>query len=166
MRSARHLPIAAAVLMVGSTIACQAPGSVDGVFGGAEFSLRCERPLATSDASGRDKVVVLSQADPETLRTVNLRLRGVADLTLGKAQAIGTDEEGLPSVQVVVGDLVVDTRADGVEVLSPADPTRASSVTGTLTLQSRTADSVAGSFRADLDDGGYVEGFFDAAMTQ
>lgn len=160
------LPITVAAFLGAGAIGCQAPGSVSGVFGGHEFSLRCESPLATSDASGRDSVVVLSEATRETLSTVNVRLRGVADLPIGEPASIGADDEGLPSVQVVVGDLVVETRADGVEILSAADPRRAASVGGTLTLESRDADGVAGSFSAELDDGGFVEGFFAASNTR
>lgn len=166
MKLLRRLQITAAVLLVGASAACQAPGSVSGVFSGEDFALRCESPLATSDASGRDSVVVLSETSTETLSTVNIRLRNVGELPIGLTTEIGADDEGLPSIQVVVGALIVDTRSDGVEVLSAADPVRASSVAGSLTLESRTDVGVAGSFRANLDDGGFVEGFFDATNTQ
>ena len=166
MKLSAASPITAAFLMVGFSVACQAPAAVDGVFSGEDFSLRCDSPLATGDDSGRDRVVVLSETTSETLSTVNVRLRNVAQLPLETEVDLGSDDDGLPSVQVVVGALIVETRADGVEVLSPADPVRAGSVTGALTLQSNTAEGVAGSFRADLDDGGYVEGFFDATMTR
>ncbi|MCC7072685.1 MAG: hypothetical protein IT383_15255 [Deltaproteobacteria bacterium] len=160
------LPITIAAFLTAGSIACQAPASVDGVFAGQDFSLRCESPLAASDASGRDSVVVLSEATSETLSTVNVRLRRAAELPIGKPVSVGTDEEGHSTVQVVVGALVVETRADGVEILSAADPTRASSVAGTLTIESRDDDGVAGSFAAELDDGGFVEGFFAAANTR
>ncbi|MCC7109981.1 MAG: hypothetical protein IT382_11875 [Deltaproteobacteria bacterium] len=166
MKLLPRIQIAAAVLMAGASVACQAPGAVDGVFGGEDFALRCESPLATSDASGRDSVVVLSESTPETLSTVNVRLRGVAELPLGQAVSLGLDDEALATIQVVVGALVVETRADGGEILSAADPTRAASVGGTLTLESRSAEGVAGSFHATLDDGGFVEGFFDASATR
>lgn len=166
MNARRLQPITVAALLAAGTVGCQAPGSVSGVFGGEEFSLRCESPLAASDASGRDSVVVLSEATSETLSTVNVRLRGAAGLPIGEPVAVGTDDEGLPTVQVVVGDLVVETRSDGVEILSAADPQRATSVGGTLTVESRDQDGVAGSFSAELDDGGFVEGFFAAAATR
>jgi len=159
-------PITVAALLAAGAIGCQAPGSVSGVFGGEEFSLHCESPLAAADASGRDSVVVLSEATNETLSTVNVRLRGVGELPLGEPVAVGSDDDGAPSVQVVVGELVVETRADGVEILSAADPQRAASVGGTLTLESRDATGVAGSFSAELDDGGFVEGFFAAEATR
>lgn len=160
------LPITVAAFLGAGAIGCQAPASVNGVFGGQDFSLTCESPLAASDASGRDSVVVLSEATSETLSTVNVRLRGIADLPIGAPSPIGADDEGLPSVQVVVGELVVETRADGAEILSAADPRRAASLAGTLTLETRDADGVAGSFSAELDDGGFVEGFFAAAATR
>lgn len=166
MKLLPRIQIAAAAVLAAASVACQAPGAVDGVFGGEDFALRCESPLSTSDASGRDSVVVLSEATTETLSTVNVRLRNVNELPLGEAVAVGSDDEGLPSIQVVVGALVVETRADGVEILSAADPVRASSVAGELTLESRSDEGVAGSFRANLDDGGFVEGFFDASATR
>lgn len=166
MTSRGALPITVAAFLAAGSIACQAPASVDGVFGGEDFSLRCESPLAASDASGRDSVVVLSEATSETLSTVNVRLRHIADMPLGKPVSVGTEEEGHSTVQVVVGALVVEERADGVEILSAADPRRAASLTGTLTLETRDADGVAGSFSAELDDGGFVEGFFAATTTR
>ncbi len=159
------LPITFAAFLAAGSIACQAPASVDGVFAGEDFSLRCESPLAASDASGRDSVVVLSEAAHETLSTVNVRLRGVAELPLGEAVAVGAVDEGVSTVQVVVGTLVVEKRADGVEILSAADPRRASSVAGTVMLETRDADGVAGTFSAELDDGGFVEGFFAATAS-
>ena len=166
MNARGSLPITVAAFLAVGSIACQAPASVNGVFGGQDFSLRCESPLAASDASGRDSVVVLSEASSETLSTVNVRLRGVNDLALETPIQVGADDAGQPSIQVVVGALVVETRADGVEILSAADPRRAYSVDGTLTLQTRDADGVAGSFSAELDDGGFVEGFFAATNTR
>ncbi len=166
MNARGSLPITVAAFLAVGSVACQAPASVSGVFGGEDFALRCESPLAASDASGRDSVVVLSEATSETLSTVNVRLHGVHELALDVPVAVGTDDEGKPSIQVVVGALVVETRADGVEILSAADPRRASSVDGTLTLQSRDEDGVAGTFSAELDDGGFVEGFFAATTTR
>lgn len=166
MKSPHNLMIAAAAVLAAGSIGCQAPGAVSGVFGGEEFALRCETPLATSDASGRDSVVVLSEATTETLSTVNIRLYGVNELALDTPVHVGAADQGLPSIQVVVGALVVEQRADGVEVLSAADPVRAASVDGTLTLESRDDVGVAGTFRAELDDGGFVEGFFDASTAR
>lgn len=151
--------------------ACAAPASVEGVFSGDGFRLDCETPLAKPTASGRDMLVVLAETDGETLRTVSVRLPRTADLPLGEPLAVGSGDgdDPRPSVDVVVGDLVVDTRSDGVQILSSENAVRAASAGGSLTLDERTGASadapaeLAGSFRVDLDDGGYLEGTFVAA---
>lgn len=147
--------------------ACAAPASVEGVFSGDGFRLECEVPLAKSTEPGRDTVVVLSDHDAETLRTVSIHLPDRASLPLGKAVAVGPRAVGAvqPAVEVVVGDLVVDTRADGVEILSSENAVRASSVGGTLILDEASSD-LAGRFLVDLDDGGYLEGAFVATVAE
>lgn len=150
--------------------ACAAPASVEGVFSGDGFRLDCETPLAKPTASGRDMLVVLAETDGETLRTVSVRLPRTAELSHGEPLAVGNGgDDARPSVDVVVGDLVVDTRSDGVQILSSENAVRAASAGGTLTLDERTGASadapaeLAGSFHVDLDDGGYLEGTFVAA---
>lgn len=142
--------------------ACAAPASVEGVFAGDGFRLDCETPLAKQNASKRDIVVVLSDHDDVTLRTVNVELPNVGALPLGQPLEVGTGAGDQPSVDVIVGDLVVETRSDGVEVLSSVNPVRAVSVGGSVTIESRADGVITGSFRVDLDDGGFLEGGFAA----
>jgi hypothetical protein len=158
----RLLVIAAALGMA----ACAAPASVEGVFSGDGFELHCDSPLSKVNESGRDRVVVMSDHDTETLRAVNVNLKHVAELPLGQLIEVGTGarDDERPVVDVVVGKLVIDTRDDGVEILSSEDPTQATSVAGSLTIDERDDDVIAGSFHVDLDDGGYLEGSFVAPV--
>ena len=157
-----------AVAVVVASVGCAVPASVDGVLKGQGFTLRSNSPLSKPDASGRDTVVVLSEMESETLRTVNLHITNTADIALGAAVEIGTGafEDKRPSVLVTEGDLVTETREDGVNVISSENDVRAESVSGTLTITERTADEISGSFHADLDDGGYVDGVFTAFPEQ
>jgi hypothetical protein len=154
--------LALPIILASLSAACAAPGSVEGVFSDAEFRLECEKPLSKATASGRDKIVVLAEFDTETLRTVSIGLPHFAELPVGEELAVGSGapDDQRPSVDVVVGALHVDTRSDGVEVLSPSDPVRAASLAGSLTLDEKDDELVAGSFQVDLDDGGFLEGTF------
>lgn len=156
---------AVAVMVAIGLAGCAAPATVEGVFSGDSFRLESSTPLTKPTASGRDMIVVLSQVDSETLRTVSLTIPKFADVPLGEPLDVGTGAYGddRPSLEVAVGDLLVETRDDGVEIISATDAVVAGTTGGTLTLDDRGADgSLAGSFTVDLDDGGYVEGTFVA----
>jgi hypothetical protein len=146
-------------------MACAAPASVEGVFSGQKFRLDSDAPLSMPTASGRDMVVVLSQFDTETLRTVSVKIPAYASLPLGEALAVGTGAYGdeRPSIDVAVGVLLVETRPDGAEILSATDAEVATTVAGTFTLVDVSDAAIAGAFRVDLDDGGYLEGSFVAS---
>lgn len=145
-----------ALLVLIGSVGCAAPASVDGVFHNSSFQVHAADPLMKATASGRDKLVVLSEHDSETLRAVNLTLVGVDDLALDTPAPIGD------GVEAIEGHVVIDTRADGVEVVSSENDTRAQSTGGTVTLTERTADALSGTFQVDLDDGGYLDGVFTA----
>lgn len=157
---------AVAVLAVAS--ACGAPATVEGVFASDTFRLESERPLAKPTGSGRDMVVVLSQVDGETLRTVTLHIPNIAERTLGEPIAVSEGGYGddRVSLEAAVGDLLVETRSDGAQIISSTNNVFAASTSGTFTLDARDADgTIAGSFSIDLDDGGFLEGSFVAARS-
>lgn len=110
-------------------------------------------------------VVLLSQIDAETLRTVSVQLPGYASLPPGTALAVGTGGYGddRPSIEVAVGALLVQTRPDGAEIISSTDAVVAVTVGGTFTLDDVSDSAIAGAFRVDLDDGGYLGGSFVAS---
>lgn len=164
VKTLRPSLVIAAVVLSG----CSAPGAVEGVFSDASFHLLCAQPLAKPVASERDMLVVLSEHDSETLRTVNVRLPGAATWVVGEPVRVGrgAPDTDSPTVEVTVGDLLVDVRGDGVEILSSTNTVRASSVGGTLVLEERSADGVSGTFDVQLDDDGYLEGHFAAVMTR
>lgn len=153
--------VALAALAVAS--ACSAPATVEGVFASDAFRLESQDPLTKPTASGRDMVVVLSQADSETLRTVTMLLPQIAGLPLGETLDVGTGDFGddRPSLEVAQGDLLVETRSDGVDIISSTNNVFANATGGSFTLDDRSADgTLAGSFSVDLDDGGFLEGSF------
>ena len=164
----RKVALLATLIGVSASLAvgCAAPGSVEGVVRHDGFTLRADHPLTKPIASGRDRIVVLAEQDSETLRTLQLTLPDAATLPLGKAVSIGRAPEfgsgQQPSLQVSVGAVEIETRSDGVEVISATDATTSSSVRGSITLTELDDAGIAGSFHADLDDGGYVDGEFVA----
>ncbi len=163
MQATKGLVALAALVMV--SVACSAPATVEGVFASDTFRLESQSPLTTPTASGRDMVVVLSQADSETLSTVTIVLPKIAELPLGEPLDVGTGEFGdfRPSLEVAQGDLLVETRSDGVELVSSTNNVFANATGGTFTLDDRSVDgTLAGSFSVDLDDGGFLEGSFVA----
>lgn len=169
MNGATHIMQAtkgfAALALLGLVSACGAPATVEGVFANDTFRLESESPLTKPTASGRDMVVVLSQVDSETLRTVTLVLPQIKELPLGEVLDAGTGAYGddRPSLEVAQGDLLVETRPDGVDIISSTNNVFAHATAGTFTLDERNVDgSLAGSFSIDLDDGGFLEGSFVA----
>lgn len=166
--AAQTMKATVVVALLAVVVACGAPATVEGVFASDTFRLESERPLAKPTASGRDMVVVLSQVEAETLRTVTILIPHINDRALGEPQEVGSGEleDARVSLEAAVGDLVVETRADGAQIISSTNNTYAASIGGTFTVDARDADgTVAGSFSIDLDDGGFLEGSFVAARS-
>ena len=167
----RALPLLT-LLTLATTVAlagCAVPGSVDGIFHSDPFTLRATSPLTKPTASGRDRLVVLAENDSETLSTVSLHLVGFDEMPVNEAVDVGTGAfaDHRSSIEVVVGEgAVVDTRADGVELLSSKDPVRSASTGGRITITEKTAQQTSGEFHVKLDDGGYLDGVFTAFPEQ
>jgi hypothetical protein len=155
-----------ATTMVGASIGCSAPASVNGVVRGDGFTLTCDNPLTKPVAAGRDRVVVLAEQDAETLRTVQLTFPSANSLPLNAPIVVGPDGGTQPSLDVMVGKLDVETRSDGVQIISSDNPTTSTSTRGTVTLTELDDAGAAGHFRVNLDDGGYVEGDFTATPAE
>lgn len=160
LRLVRSLLAAALAVAAG---ACAAPATVEGVFGGEDFRLDSDAPLSKPTGSGRDMVIVLSQIDSETLSTVSLTLPLFTSLPIGEAVDVAAYGGQQPSLKATVGDLLVEARPDGAEIISSTNARVASAVGGTFTLDDATDTEIAGSFSIDLDDGGFLEGSFVAA---
>jgi hypothetical protein len=162
----KSLAILGSVLTVLAT-GCAAPGWADGIFGETDFELRSQDPLAQAGGSERDMLVVMAEIDGETLRTVSIGLNRFQTLPHGEPVDAGDGSPGdaRPFVDVTVGELVREDRGDGVEIISSDNATRAASTGGSVTLDELGAQ-VAGSFRVDLDDGGYLEGSFLAERVE
>ena len=109
-------------------------------------------------------VIVLAQSDDETLSTIGIVVPAFASLAPGAPVTVGAGANGdpRPSLKVAVGALLVETRADGAELISSTDAIGAATVGGTFTLEGVSETEIAGSFTVALDDGGYLEGAFVA----
>jgi hypothetical protein len=163
--STKRLPLIAFALVASVfAVGCGAPGTVEGIFDQADFSLRTNDPLARASGSDGDVVVVLAEQDGETLRTVTVSLPRAEHMPRQKAVEVGP-EATQPSIEVTVGRLTREDRGDGVEVISSEDATRAQSTGGTVTIEDLAPD-VAGTFSIELDDGGHLDGVFTARMTE
>jgi hypothetical protein len=153
--------VALAALGLGS--GCALP-NIEGIFGGEDFALFDDTPEARGQTNDRLVLVFLEHNDVE-LRTVTVELRNVEALPRGVPLEVGAGDfaDLRPVVDVVQGTLVETIRDDGVRILSTTDDARrARSVSGTLTLDDTA--TVGGSFRADLDDGGWLQGLFGSAL--
>lgn len=153
--------IAACAVVALAAVGCAVPAEVEGIVRGEQFQVRDPRPASKATSAGRDAYLVLSENDGATLRTVTVRLPDIATMPVGEDVSVGPREndQGLPHVEVSEGALVKETRGDGALILSAADPQFATSTGGTLRLDEKGED-LAGSFRVDLDEGGWLDGVF------
>lgn len=153
-----------AVLVSGST-GCALP-VIEGVFDRRDFAIFDDTPEARGQATDEVLLVFLElegEGDSERLRTVSVDLRAISTLPVGEAIDVGEGgfDDDRPNVEVVEGSVVREQVASGTLISTGDDAKRAMSVEGTVTLEQNDADgSVAGTFRVDLDDGGYLEGRF------
>lgn len=164
MTSSLHT-LCLAFAVTGWSMGC-AP-AIEGIFDDRDFALFDDVPEARAQVND-DVVLVFADIDEDAghIRTVSVDLRGLSALGVDDAVAVGTKawDDARPCVDAVEGPLVVEEIPGGGRLFSvDADAAvRAVSVGGTITLTENDADSgaVAGSFRVDLDDGGYLEGAF------
>ena len=158
-----HICLAIAAVVCGMNSGCALP-VIEGVFDSRDFAIFNDTPEARGQ-SGDEVLLVFLEVDDSAnaLRTVSVDLRELTSLPVGEVLEVGTGAFGddRPNVEVVEGTIVRDSLDDGGELISTGDDAkRASSVAGTLTLDTNEAGSVVGSFRVDLDDGGYLAGSF------
>ena len=156
-RSLPLIVLGAGVVFV-TGVGCGVPGLVNGIVQQRDFSLECEVPLAKVDGPSDSLLVVLSQHDEETLRTVSLSLPAREHVRLGEEYPVGKDED--VAIEAVVGGLVEEELSDGRVLVYHDDPVQSEAMGGTLRLSQYDNDQVAGSFAVDLDDGGYLDGSF------
>ena len=158
-----HICLAIAAAVCGLNSGCALP-VIEGVFDSRDFAIFNDTPEARGQ-SGDEVLLVFLEIDDSAnaLRTVSVDLRDLTNLPVGEVLDVGTGAFGdaRPNVEVVEGTIVRDSLADGGELISTGDDAkRASSLAGTLTLETNEAGHVVGSFRVDLDDGGYLAGRF------
>ena len=159
----RHMnPVASAACLtalVVSTLAsgCSAP-AIEGVFNSRAFSIANAEP----ERRGGGATLVFAEADDEAgvLRTVSLTLPSTS-LTAGEF-ALGEDVV----VDVVEGSLVrvpLNNGTGKVLLTSGDDTTIAHASGGALVVDDVSEGSASGSFSAELDDGGHLDGWFRTA---
>ena len=165
-RSTRICLAMVAVLVSGGG-GCALP-VIEGIFDQRDFAIFDDEPEARGQ-SGDGVLLVFreleGQGSTERLRTVSVDLRDLPTLPLDDAIEIGDGRlsDPRPNIEVVEGSVVREQVASGTLISTGDDAKRATSVDGTLWLEQRDDDgSLAGRFRADLDDGGFLEGRFSS----
>jgi hypothetical protein len=165
-RSARICLAMVAVLVSGGS-GCALP-VIEGIFDRRDFAIFDDTPEARGQSGDGVLLVFLElegQGTSERLRTVSVDLRDLPSIPLGEVVEIGDGSlsDPRPNVEVVEGAVVREEVASGTLISTGDDAKRATSVSGTLSLEERGDDGgLTGSFRADLDDGGYLEGRFSS----
>ena len=149
--------LALVALAIGG-VACGPATVVDGVVEDTDFAIMDDRPAYHYDTSDDWVLLSMAEEDGETLRVVSLVVPDAKAIVLDEPMPIGTEESGLASVDVSIGDLLVRERSDGARILSTTDNRRTESVSGTVTFTS--VDPYVGTFEAELEDGGHVGGSF------
>lgn len=152
-----------AVLVSGGT-GCALP-VIEGIFDSRDFVIFDDTPEARGHSDDEILLVFLELEGGETerLRTVSVDLRAISTLPVGEAIDVGDGSFGdtRPNIEVVEGSVVREQVARGTLISTGDDAKHAMSVDGTVTLEHNEASgAVVGSFRVDLDDGGYLEGRF------
>lgn len=156
--SPRHAAACLTALVVSALASgCGAP-AIEGVFNNRAFSIATAEP----ERRGGGATLVFAEADEEAgvLRTVSLALP-TTTLTAGEL-ALGDDV----GVDVVEGTLVrvpLDNGTGKVLLTSGDDTTIAHASSGALVIDDVSGDSASGSFSAELDDGGHLDGWFRTA---
>lgn len=158
----------ARVALLGAALLASAcggvPGFVEGEVQGAVFSIADTAPVARRAARTGGLHVLLGQEDGDTLRTANLILPARDALVVGKPIAI--EASGDTTLELVEGQLVVMTRSDGARVLSSDNNRFHQATTGEVTIEALDELTLSGTFRAELESGGWAEGRFDVELPQ
>ncbi len=154
---------AVGLLMSGS--GCALP-AIEGVFDGRDFAVFDNTPEARGEVNDEILLVFLDLDEPAAqMRTVSVDLKEVSTLETGVDIDIGTDawDDLRPSVEVVEGTLVIQEIEGNGRLLTVGDDAkRAHSVDGSINL-THNDGTVAGTFRVDLSDGGFLAGSFTSA---
>lgn len=137
--------------------ACQAPGVVDGVAFESDYSIRDMQPAVR--AIGDSFYLVLSEKSGERMRVVTVEVPDTTIIEIDKPITLGPDGQVEPSVSVSTGDLVVLDRADGEKIYTTDNTVFTNIVSGTLTFTTY-GETIEGNFRAELTDGGFIDGQF------
>lgn len=150
--------LAAAFAVVGAfalTTGCAQPVEVDGETLGDSFTIRDDSPEIKGNNTSRQ--LVFSDDDGEVLRTLALKFGDLSQLEVGVELPLSADVP--PTAEATVGDLVEFTRADGVVVKSSQNFRKAVSIGGMMVLE-QVEPFYAGTFTAEMDDGGTLSGSF------
>lgn len=153
-----RLFLAVAVVALFSS-ACSVPGIVDGIVEEQGFVIRDDSPQLRPQEED-SVILVLSQESGDTLRVVSLHLPELAALPAGESAPIEARDSDRVWLQVAQGDVQSEVRSDGVRVVSALQPRFVHATGGDVSL-SRVDGLLLGSFRAELEDGGWLEGSFE-----
>ena len=155
----RSLLSAASLLVLLLSVGCSAPAWVQGVVNDSDFAVTDAAPVSRVDTRNDEINVVISEEDADQLRLVTFTLCDASQLVVGKTYPIGTEEDGRTFLRVSQGDLDISYRSDGARIVSSVNNVFTGSVSGSVTIDSLDG-VIAGTFSAELSDGGHVEGQF------
>jgi hypothetical protein len=160
----RHMnPVSTATCLTALVVStlvsgCGAP-AIEGVFNDRPFSIANEQP----ERRGGGATLVFAEADDVTgvLRTVSVTLPSALEVG---ALSFGAGGGGA-GIEVIEGDLVRIplNNGTGKTLLTSGDDTRVAHGVGGEVVIDDVSAGVHGSFAADLDDGGHLDGWFHVA---
>lgn len=158
------LALATVGLMLAST-GCSLP-AIEGIFDDRDFAVFDDTPEARGQVDDEVLLVFVDIDDnTQTMRTVSVDLKVIDTLDVGVALDIGDGsfDDDRPSIEAVEGPLVTEQIASGTLVTVDADRAAKAVATGGTVTLSENGSTIAGDFKVDLDDGGYLEGTFRSA---
>ena len=136
-------------------------GVVEGVALNEDYRVQDQAP-ATRVTSDEKLIIIIAEEDGVDLRVVTVTLPEFAAFPLGQEVVIGAKGSGAPYLKASVGELDDFTRNDGVHVLNSKNTRFSEALQGTLFLDEENGELI-GSFSADMEDGGHLEGSFIVA---
>lgn len=145
-----------AILLLAS--ACDAPAFVEGIVEESRFTVRDDNPELRPQADD-GALVVLAQKDWDMLRVVTLSVPDFEALGEETTLTLGSRRDGGAWLEVAQGPIDESVRSDGVKVLNTLTPRFVDCAGGTAVI-TRVDGQLLGTFEAELEDGGWLEGAF------
>ena len=154
----RVFVLASAAALLAVSTGCAQPAEIDGTTLGDAFHIQDDAPEVKGSALHRQ--IVFAEDDGEMLRTLALKFSEDDAIVIGEKTPLSATST--PTVEASIGTLVTFTRPDGV-VVKVAENFRQSKSKGGYVVFEQLAPFFAGTFHAEMDDGGILSGTFVVA---